>query len=337
MESYKNSILKDVKYFWMFLTEKCNLDCVYCFYKFRDLKETLSLDKLKIAIDSLPPESKAEFVISGGEPFIEWDLVKDIMHYVKQKFPNNYRLIQTNGILVTPEKFSFLKKYDINLEFGFDGLLPSNRHRRGINTKIQQRIHQNITECVNAGIPVSCTMVVHPEESKDIIENMAYLVNIGLEKIEVTPAAFENWKDDHFKEFKKNYIRLCKSYRQHMVGDYDAPTPTYIDMVINAFGYILPNWCWLSLPDKKKFSYGKITNSQIEINQNALGMINPGRFQGLTYRERSTILSQYVYNELRIPQQFENYRKLNEFLKEINQRFILKYSNEKYAENIIEM
>tara|TARA_Y100000034_G_C6864249_1_gene393697 strand:+ start:306 stop:1250 length:945 start_codon:yes stop_codon:yes gene_type:complete len=307
------------KYCWIFFTEKCNLDCEYCFYKFRDLKSTLTFEQIKTIIDSMP--SNIEFVFSGGEPFAEWNLLKKSIEYIR-KSKNSYILIQSNGVLINEEQVNFLKENKVNIEIGLDGLEISNIHRKGINTKIQNKILENIKILNQNFIHTTCTMTVHPSQCMNMLQNIEYLISIGLNKIEVTPAIFEKWDENSVKEFKRNYL-LCLKHRKNLIGEYDIPSNTEIDYIIDAKSHILPNWCWLSLTNKKDMAIGQVFNDKIILNKDKVNSLLSHSLKGKTYREKSTILSKYVYENLGREKYFENYNEVNKFIKKINQKIIV--------------
>ena len=116
-----------LKYFWIFLTEKCNLHCSYCFYKYKDNSTTIHIKDFYAIMNILPMEKDSEFVISGGEPLLEFNLVKKIIKRVRKCYPLNYILLQTNGILLNKDIIQTLRKYNVNIEIGLDGSFYSNK------------------------------------------------------------------------------------------------------------------------------------------------------------------------------------------------------------------
>lgn len=115
------------------ITQKCNLKCDYCQYAGmlynNRTHSNLSMDKtmairtidffLKHSIDN-----KSIYIgYYGGEPLIEFSLVKDITHYVLTKGLSktvNF-LITTNGILLDEEKIEFLVKNRFRVSISLDG------------------------------------------------------------------------------------------------------------------------------------------------------------------------------------------------------------------------
>ena len=96
------------KYVMITLTEKCNLDCIYCYEKNKTLK-TISFD---LIIDLIEKElneddgfDMCEITLHGGEPFLEFELLKKVCEYIwsKQYSKKYYFFASTNGTLVHGE------------------------------------------------------------------------------------------------------------------------------------------------------------------------------------------------------------------------------------------
>ena len=69
------------------LTNKCNLNCTYC-YEFGKNCNKMSIETARKIIDletSQQSESMIIFELFGGEPFLEFDLIKEIYSYVETK------------------------------------------------------------------------------------------------------------------------------------------------------------------------------------------------------------------------------------------------------------
>ena len=96
------------KYVMITLTEKCNLDCIYCYEKNKTLK-TISFDLMIDLIENELYENDGydvcEITLHGGEPFLEFKLLKKVCEYVWSKsYPKKYYFFaSTNGTLVHGE------------------------------------------------------------------------------------------------------------------------------------------------------------------------------------------------------------------------------------------
>ena len=70
------------------LTQNCNLNCTYC-YENRHSGRTMTFDTAKMILDRemspLTSEDEIEIDFFGGEPMLEFDLIKKIVEYVRQQ------------------------------------------------------------------------------------------------------------------------------------------------------------------------------------------------------------------------------------------------------------
>lgn len=89
------------------LTESCNLSCDYCYEKSKTRK-SMSFQTAKSIIDTEIRDSSCDNIyleLFGGEPFLEFDLIKSIVNYVRTL--GNSKILQisasTNGTLVHGE------------------------------------------------------------------------------------------------------------------------------------------------------------------------------------------------------------------------------------------
>jgi len=78
------------------ITEQCNFRCSYCIYSENypneriETSKNMSFDTAKKAVDGLVPLSKNNVMIGfyGGEPLLNMGLIRQIMNYSKEKFPD---------------------------------------------------------------------------------------------------------------------------------------------------------------------------------------------------------------------------------------------------------
>jgi len=336
-----NIFLKNlkIKYFWIFVTEECNLNCSYCFYRFRDRGRSIELKNIKVLFDVFPNLKYAEFVISGGEPLLEWDLTCKIIDYLKSKF-NNYILVQTNGTLLDKPKIKFLKEANIGLELGIDGTLATMlKYRKGIH-KYFNRIVDNIENARTNNLRLYSTMTVHPEKASEIFKNYRYLIDIGIEKVEITPAAFERWNQQSVNIFQEEYKRTIKfAIINNKLGtistEYDRPLKNmFVDLIPLPDNNVMTNWALLALPKtiRNRFSFLQINKRDIRFNKAFLNkylraylwLFNENK--GVTYRDYSNLNASWVYERLfgrRQKYMFKYYEDIGNFFKKINQEILL--------------
>ena len=114
------------------ITQQCNLRCNYCpysgsYYNRIHSNKNMTIEVAKKTIDFYIKHSfdKREINIGfyGGEPIIQYDLIKNIVEYTEVKGEGkkvNYH-ITTNATLLDQEKISFLSSHHFKMTISLDG------------------------------------------------------------------------------------------------------------------------------------------------------------------------------------------------------------------------
>lgn len=202
--------MTDVNALFIYLTGRCTLNCSYCYLRKRSARD-LSWPKALRILNSLYPRlgSPRKVVFSGGEPFLCYPTLKKLALQVRRRFGWIPLSVQTNGLLLDKRKFSFLLAVRAGLEIGIDGKEETCvRHRRGLSGRGYARLLANIRAARMAGVPVNCTMTVHPDQVGCMEENFYFLKDLGLGSIDITPAAFMPWKGAPVQDFCRIYSRI---------------------------------------------------------------------------------------------------------------------------------
>jgi len=109
-----------------FMTRECNLDCKYCYID-KKPKSYMTEDIAFKGVDTLLKNSKEKAKISffGGEPLLNFGLIKETVKYAEKKaLEKNIKIrfsIATNGTLLTKERIDFLGKHNFTVELSLDG------------------------------------------------------------------------------------------------------------------------------------------------------------------------------------------------------------------------
>ena len=110
-----------VKALCLHIAHTCNLNCSYCFAsqgKYHGERALMSFEVGKQALDFLIANSGSrrnlEVVFFGGEPLMNFDVVKQLVAYarsVEKKFNKNFRFtLTTNGILIDDDVIDFANR-----------------------------------------------------------------------------------------------------------------------------------------------------------------------------------------------------------------------------------
>ena len=130
-----------VKALCMHIAHGCNLACRYCFAEegeYHGRRAMMSYEVGKKALDFLIANSGSrrnlEVDFFGGEPLMNWQVVKDLVAYGREqekKFNKHFRFtVTTNGVLLNDEIQDFINKEMDNVVMSLDG-------RKEINDKMR--------------------------------------------------------------------------------------------------------------------------------------------------------------------------------------------------------
>jgi len=131
-----------VKALCLHVAHTCNLNCEYCFAsqgKYRGDRAVMSFEVGKRALDFLIEHSgtrrNLEVDFFGGEPLMNWDVVKRLVKYarsVEKEHNKNFRFtLTTNGMLIDDEVIDFVNWEMSNVVLSLDGRKEvHDRHRK---------------------------------------------------------------------------------------------------------------------------------------------------------------------------------------------------------------
>ncbi len=252
------NIIQNINHVWMFFTDRCNLGCGYCFYKYRTQKQVMTLKTFENIINFIKPIIPAEFVFSGGEPLMDIERLKAMITIVKKNRLSRYLSVQTNATLLDEKVMDFFLQHGVNLEVGIDGdEITTQRNRPGIGNFNYKDIIRGVNLVTQKRGSFTTTMVVHPSGVSKLFDNLKYLASKGLKSIEVHPAFLENWNEESSAVFLDQYRKACawelKERKKGLIGrGYSEPSRGYWDLLSMPNGKVLANWLLLSFPEEVK-------------------------------------------------------------------------------------
>ncbi len=220
-----------VKALCLHIAHDCNLRCSYCFAgtgEYMGHRSLMSLEVGKKAIDFLIENSgnrrNLEVDFFGGEPLMNFDVVKGIVEYAREKEKEsnkNFRFtITTNGILLDEEKRAYINENMHNVVLSLDG-------RKEINDEVRKRIDGKGS--YDRILPLIKNMVdergekdyyvrgTFTRKNLDFSADVLHLADLGFDQISVEPvvAAKDSGLDIRNEDLKAvcdEYERLAKEY-----------------------------------------------------------------------------------------------------------------------------
>ena len=121
-----------VKALCLHVAHSCNLNCEYCFAsqgRYQGERALMSFETGKRALDYLIENSgtrrNLEVDFFGGEPLMNWQVVKDLVMYarsVEKEHGKNFRFtLTTNGMLIDNDVIDFSNREMSNVVLSLDG------------------------------------------------------------------------------------------------------------------------------------------------------------------------------------------------------------------------
>lgn len=120
-----------VVYIGLFLTQSCNLKCVYCYGDGGEygtggiMDEQTAFQAVDWLIDQSGKMKQVHIGFFGGEPFLNFPLMKAVVAYAKKRAQEMGKEVDfhatTNATLLDDDKIAFIKEQPISIMVSFDG------------------------------------------------------------------------------------------------------------------------------------------------------------------------------------------------------------------------
>ena len=226
-----------VKALCLHIAHDCNLRCKYCFAgtgEYNGERGIMSAQTGKKAIDFVIANSgkrkNIELDFFGGEPLMNFEVVKDITEYAKEqgeKHGKNFRFtITTNGILLDEEKMNYINENMSNVVLSIDG-------RKEVNDRVRTRVDGSGS--YDSILPKFIDMANRRNQdnyyvrgtftayNKDFAEDVIHLADLGFKQTSVEPVVAPYEEDyaltekdipEIFAEYEKLAAECLKRYRE---------------------------------------------------------------------------------------------------------------------------
>lgn len=207
--------------FTLGLTHNCNLSCKYC-YSGRKFGRDMSLDTGKkivdFAVNLATDGRRLDFSFFGGEPFLCFDLMKEITAYIREKekeIENPVRLsVTTNGTILNQSIFDFLNKEDVALCISVDGpedVHDLNRCREDGRGSFGL-VLKNLTTAIEELDGLQVNAVYGPETVDQLIETVSFFVQMGISVIHLNPNICAPWPAEAYPKLDESFMKIANYY-----------------------------------------------------------------------------------------------------------------------------
>lgn len=168
----KNTIIWDK--LRILVTNGCNYRCPFCHNEGQTSKDrfnVMNLDNFKLLIDYLKDEEISEITFSGGEPFLNPNLI-EMIKYVSER--TNWEVsCASNLSLVTKERIQQLANIPLkfNIQFPF---IDASKFQKSTGSSNLSRVMENIRLVRESGLEVGLNSVIQSDSKEDVKEMVEF-------------------------------------------------------------------------------------------------------------------------------------------------------------------
>jgi uncharacterized protein len=225
------------------ITQQCNLVCKYCYIGKKRARIPISVAQkiIDFAFSNTPPEEPIDIGFFGGEPLLEFRLIKEITHMI-EAHPSfdkeRVRLaVATNGTILTEQMISFFGEHSMEFCVSCDGppfvqdvfrCFPSGRGSSEV-------VERTIKRAMAVFPAMLVNAVYHPRTFRYLPQVVEYLSSLGLRQIYLNPDFTATWTKEDTDLLTEVYRQLLPSTRStfyqpnrqqdrsHLAGGISAP------------------------------------------------------------------------------------------------------------------
>lgn len=231
---YKPTSNPIIKALCLHIAHDCNLRCQYCFAgqgPYGGDRSLMSAEVGKQAIDYLlevsGPRKNVEIDFFGGEPLLNWDVVKELVEYGKVKSEAVDKklkfTITSNCVLLTEEVQQYLNDNDISCVLSIDGRKEIHDKMRpfaggqGSYDLIKDKIVNFTKTREGREFFVRGTFTRH---NLDFTKDVEHLVDEGVNILSLEPVVSDEKEEyaiteEHIPQLKEEYEKLTRYYLDH--------------------------------------------------------------------------------------------------------------------------
>lgn len=174
----------------------------------------------------------------GGEPLLCFDLIEETISFLDKK-QNDYNKtaqysLTTNGSLITDEIIQTLESHKFLIVFSFDGLAQDIHRKNGSFERAVSNI-KKILEYPDIRLEVNS--VFTPETVDYISDSMAFIMDLGVRNINLSPSLLQPWNQQSLGRLKKEMAKLREVLQSHYGKTQEIPVLSFRERDSKGFFY----------------------------------------------------------------------------------------------------
>jgi uncharacterized protein len=236
------------------VVQKCNFDCTYCYADQGTYGKKGSMcfgtarQSIDWLVDQVGDSRELSVTFFGGEPLLEFALIKQIVNYANEKQLNRTFIfrysITTNGSLIDDLVIEFFKANNFWVNISMDGPVDlQNLQRPLINGKGSAgAVHYRVKRLIDAYADVSCRATITDEANRDRVQQ--FLESFGFKNITISlasnplsrstqryplpcPASIEVYRSEIDRDILDHFLELIRRRDSHSLKSTKLPSHLY--------------------------------------------------------------------------------------------------------------
>jgi uncharacterized protein len=242
LASPRNGHISGVNPIILQISNSCNLKCGYCFAHDCMDGRLMNIPDGKHILDNLADNKKQKRIIfHGGEPLMNYNLIKKLVHYSNSKKYNFAFSMQTNGTLLNDNIIEFCKKNKIAPCVSLDGLDPNANAYRG-NEDVFAKAYAGLAKIGRAGLEKQVISVVTNKNVGMLEQITSQFSQVGIKSVHFTPVRALN-KEGFAPDSSSFALNMQKVFDKAIYSNIKVRNLEYI--LSTLFSPTLPNSCTL--------------------------------------------------------------------------------------------
>lgn len=204
------------------LTHDCNLNCTYCYAGDKHpTRMTREVADAAIELVFAAPDEKMQLGFFGGEPLLEWDLLRYATERVDAQAAASgvevKRTVTTNAALLDPAKVDWLREHSFYPALSIDGnraMHDATRPLRGGGSSFDQCM-EGLDNALVQYPEIEVIVVPDPANIQHLADGVRFLVEgKNVKRVAVNPNFNGDWNDDAFAVWTRQFEELGDFYLQ---------------------------------------------------------------------------------------------------------------------------
>lgn len=210
----------------LIISHDCNLRCGYCYADhgtFGGEKKFMGFRTAKESIDKLLDKNSNNFILFfGGEPFLNYPLMDDVVEYGNRNGLNIKYATITNGTIINSSIKEFIYKNLFMFQISLDGPKDINDIQRyGSLESVHDRVLETMDQLRSMSYPLSIKCTITKKSINKLNSIMGYLSTLGVDSIGFAEASLLQ-KDSEFYISDTEYENCVTELSHILVRNLDG-------------------------------------------------------------------------------------------------------------------